>query len=133
MRDLPDVNEEEETDEQEVSIPQNEHPTTAGSDNTTENQAKEQNQPDADNTAQGKTKANPPSSQSDDTYYEVESLLKIKYIRGKKHYLVHWKGNYSDTWEPEEFITEKPKREFHIRRAKQGRRKRKPGYRYFTN
>ena len=133
MRDLPDVNEEEETDEQEVSIPQNEHPTTAGSDNTTENQAKEQNPPDADNTAQGKTKANPPSSQSDDTYYEVESLLKMKYIRGKKHYLVHWKGNYSDTWEPEEFITEKPKREFHIRRAKQGRRKRKSGYRYFTN
>ena len=35
-------------------------------------------------------------SQSSETYYEVEKLLRVKRIRGKKHYLVKWKGNYKN-------------------------------------
>ena len=111
----------------EVSIDQSKHQNHGGENNLTMNQTH------ADSTTQSTSQeANPSSSQSDDTYYEVENLLKMKFMKGKKHYLVRWKGNYSDTWEPEDFITEKPKREFHIRRARQGKRKRKSGNRYFT-
>ena len=128
MRDLPDQSyEAEAANDHEVSIDQSKHQNHGGENNLTMNQTH------ADSTTQSKSQeANPSSSQSDDTYYEVETLLKMKFMKGKKHYLVRWKGNYSDTWEPEDFITEKPKREFHIRRARQGKRKRKSGNRYFT-
>ena len=134
MRDLMEQNNgAEAANDQEVRTEQTEQPNPINDDSLQKSQTKEPDQPGADNETQGKSQeANPPSSQSDDTYFEVETLLKMKYIRGKKHYLVHWKGNYSDTWEPEEFITERPKQEFHIRRAKQGKRKRKSGQRYFT-
>ena len=36
--------------------------------------------------------------------YEVETLKQMKIVKGKKYFLVHWKGyqNSDDTWEPEE-------------------------------
>ena len=99
MRDLPDLsNEAEATNDHEVSIDQNKHQNHGGENNLTMNQTH------ADSTMQSKyQEANPSSSQSDDTYYEVETLLKMKFMKGKKHYLVRWKGNYSDTWEAEDF------------------------------
>ena len=129
MRDLPDPEDAvKETVDPDVSIDQNPKPNHVNENNLMGNQTKEPDQSDAGTSSQGMSQeANPPSSQSDDTYYEVETLCKMEYIRGKKHYLVHWKRDYSDTWEPEDFITEKPKNDFHIRRAKHG----KSGHKYF--
>ncbi|MEW8546122.1 MAG: reverse transcriptase domain-containing protein [Candidatus Thiodiazotropha sp.] len=71
------------------------------------------------------------SNKSNDKYYEVDRLLKVKWVRGKKFYLVKWKGEYKNTWEPEDYITDKPKREFHIRKAGKKRRRR-AGNQFFT-
>jgi hypothetical protein len=32
----------------------------------------------------------------------VENIIKTKWVRGKKHYIVRWTGNYPDSWEPGE-------------------------------
>ena len=50
------------------------------------------------------------SIESNDKYYEVDMLLKVKWVQGKKHYLVKWRGEYKNTWELEDYITEKPKK-----------------------
>ena len=34
--------------------------------------------------------------------YEVDKILNDKTVNGKKHYLIKWKGDYPNTWEPEE-------------------------------
>ncbi len=36
--------------------------------------------------------------------YEVERLLAVRTTRGRKEYLIHWKGygSWEDSWEPEE-------------------------------
>ena len=49
------------------------------------------------------------TSGESDKYYEMDRLLKVKFMQGKKHYLVKWKGQYKNTWEHENYITEKPK------------------------
>ena len=43
-----------------------------------------------------------PLDGSDDVEYEVESLLAVRTRRGRKEYLVHWKGygSWEDSWEP---------------------------------
>ena len=40
----------------------------------------------------------------DEAEYEVEKLLADRVIRGRRQYLVHWKGygDFEDSWEPEE-------------------------------
>ena len=58
-------------------------------------------------------------------YYPVEKLLKAKLISGKKHFLVKWVGNYSDSWEPEKNIPEQVKQEFYILQANRKRKKKK--------
>ena len=54
------------------------------------------------------------SQQSDGIYFEVERLLKTRHVGNQKQYLVKWKGNYPNSWEPDHHITERPKREFLI-------------------
>ena len=34
--------------------------------------------------------------------YEVEEILDHKLVRGKKKFLIRWKGYSDNTWEPEE-------------------------------
>ncbi|CAG2242128.1 unnamed protein product [Mytilus edulis] len=41
-----------------------------------------------------------------DKWYEASKLLKLKWISGKKHYLVQWKDNSNPTWEPQENVSE---------------------------
>ena len=65
------------------------------------------------------------SQQSDGIYYEVERLLKMRHVGNQKQYLVKWKGNYPNSWEPDHHITERPKREFLIHRTQRGRKKRR--------
>jgi hypothetical protein len=43
----------------------------------------------------------------------VENILKTKWIREKKHYLVRWTGNYPDAWEPVENLSDHLKERFH--------------------
>ena len=85
MIDLPDLNNEAEaTNDHQVSINKSK-PSNHGDENNLS-----MNQTYTDSTTQSKSQeANPTSSPSDDTYYEVETLLKTKYMKGKKHYLVH--------------------------------------------
>ena len=78
-------------------------------------------------------KSTPTPKLSDDTYYEVDKLLKVRRIGGQTQYLVKWKGNYPSSWEPEDYITEKPKREFHTQRTKMGRRRRKRKSQFYKN
>ena len=61
----------------------------------------------------------------EDIYFEVEKLLKMRRVRGQKQYLVKWKGDYPNSWEPETNITDRPKREYHIRKQQRGRKHRK--------
>ena len=132
MRDLPDP----ETDADDENYePQNAQPNRVSSGDT---QAESGLTPENTNThrplADQKTQQDDINqhSQSDDKYYEVEKLLKVKRLQGKKHYLGKWKGNFKNSWEPEEFITEKPKRDFHIARSRGGKRRRKSRSKFFT-
>lgn len=45
-----------------------------------------------------------PLEASDEPEYEVERLLAVRHVRGRKEYLCHWKGygSWEDSWEPEE-------------------------------
>ncbi|MES9881485.1 MAG: DDE-type integrase/transposase/recombinase [Sedimenticola sp.] len=63
--------------------------------------------------------------QEDNNKYHVNRLLKTKLIGNKRHYLVKWMGNFKDSWEPEDYITDKPKEEFHAHWTLTNRRKRK--------
>jgi hypothetical protein len=36
----------------------------------------------------------------------VENIIKTKWVRGKTHYLVRWTGNYQDSWEPGENLSD---------------------------
>ncbi len=44
-----------------------------------------------------------PLEDSDAVEYEVERLLAVRSVRGRKEYLCHWKGygSWEDSWEPE--------------------------------
>ena len=83
MRDLIEQNNDAKAaNDQEVRTEQTEQPNPINDDSLQKSQTKEPDQPGAENETQGKSQeANPPSSQSDDTYFEVETLLKMKYIR----------------------------------------------------
>ena len=65
------------------------------------------------------------SQQSGGIYFEVERLLKTRHVGNQKQYLVKWKGNYPNSWEPDHHITERPKREFLVHRTQRGRKKRR--------
>ena len=53
-------------------------------------------------------KSTPTPKLPDDTYHEVDKLLKVRRIGGQTQYLVKWKGNYQSSWEPDDYITENP-------------------------
>ncbi|CAG2197363.1 unnamed protein product [Mytilus edulis] len=52
-----------------------------------------------------------------DQWYEAIKLLKLKWISGKKHYLVQWKDNSNPTWEPQENVSQALKVAFHSEKA----------------
>lgn len=65
-----------------------------------------------------------PTQSKDIQYFPIERLLQMKYIKGVKHYLVKWEGDYPTSWEPESFITNAAKHEYHLNRSQQKKRKR---------
>ena len=63
--------------------------------------------PYAPDEIEGRTQPPPPPVVVDgDNEYEVDLIMDAKQIRGRLHYLVHWKGYSSahDSWEPSEHI-----------------------------
>lgn len=127
-----------------LHIPQQEHVQMEEAGETqvpkrTDNRSDVTNNHDAVNQNAGEVKdqkdqkSTPTPKLSDDTYYEVDKLLKVRRIGGQTQYLVKWKGNYPSSWEPEDYITEKPKREFHTQRTKMGRRRRKRKSQFYRN
>ncbi|VDI02507.1 Hypothetical predicted protein [Mytilus galloprovincialis] len=60
-----------------------------------------------------------------DQWYEAIKLLKLKWISGKKHYLVQWKDNSNPTWEPQENVSQALKVAFHSEKAHKRLKKRR--------
>jgi hypothetical protein len=58
-------------------------------------------------------------------WFPVENILKTKWVRGKKHYLVRWAGNYPDSWEPGENLSDHLKERVHANLSKKCKRRRK--------
>jgi len=82
----------------------------------TQNDSKMQNTPNENEETQDNSNTQNTPNEIEGTqddpnikYYPVEKLIKAKLISGKKHFLVKWVGNYSDSWEPEENIPEQVK------------------------
>ncbi|XP_013405563.1 protein NYNRIN-like [Lingula anatina] len=77
------------------------------------------------NTPEAQNVTPPPEQQQivpdPDEWFEVEKLLKCKPIKGVKHYLVKWKGNYPPSWEPHSNVSQALIREFHVNRTLQGK------------
>ncbi|VDI77535.1 Hypothetical predicted protein [Mytilus galloprovincialis] len=53
-----------------------------------------------------------------DVWYEAIKLLKLKWITGKKYYLVQWKDNSDPSWEPQENVSQALKIAFHSDKAR---------------
>ena len=53
----------------------------------------------------------------------VENIIKTKWVKGKKHYLVRWTGNYPDSWEPGENLSDHLKERFHANLANKRKRR----------
>ena len=69
------------------------------------------------------TVANKPNP---DEWFEVTRLLACKKINGTKHYKVKWADpTAKDSWEPENFVSDNLKREFHVHKTWQGRRRKR--------
>ncbi|CAC5360188.1 Transposon Tf2-12 polyprotein,Transposon Tf2-11 polyprotein,Transposon Tf2-1 polyprotein,Transposon Tf2-7 polyprotein [Mytilus coruscus] len=60
-----------------------------------------------------------------DEWYEAIKLLKLKWISGKKYYLVQWKDNSNPTWEPQENVSEPLKIAFHSEKARKRLKRRR--------
>ncbi|VDI38855.1 Hypothetical predicted protein [Mytilus galloprovincialis] len=60
-----------------------------------------------------------------DEWHEAIKLLKLKWISGKKHYLVQWKDNSNPTWEPQENVSEPLKIAFHSEKARKRLKRRR--------
>lgn len=65
------------------------------------------------------------NASSDTLHGYVEKLVKYKYIRGKKHFLVKWMGCPDKTWEPEENLNPALVQKYHIDRTQTGRKKKR--------
>ena len=79
---------------------------------------------------QNKTQDQPPhasmSQEPDNTCYPVGKLLKSKFIKGIKHYLVRWADKSSrPSWEPTNNVTHSLKEQFHINMYKTSRKRNK--------
>ena len=79
-------------------------------------------------TIQDSIDSQPNSSQipeSKDEWQEVDKLLGTAMVRGKRHYHVKWKHKSKTTWEPDENISERLKRDFHINKTLSGKRRKR--------
>ena len=55
-------------------------------------------------------------------YYPVEKLVKTRVRPGIKEFLVRWEGNYSDSWESEQNISDHLTNEFYTIKSNQNRK-----------
>ena len=59
-------------------------------------------------------------------WHDVEKLLACKTINGKKHYRVKWADkNAVPSWEPTENVSDCLKREFHVKKTMDGRKRKR--------
>ena len=65
-----------------------------------------------------------PLEDSDEVEYEVERILAVRSVRGRKEYLCHWKGygSWEDSWEPEENLANAQELLAEFWRSKRSRR-----------
>ena len=66
-------------------------------------------------------------------YYVVDKLLRTKQVNGKRHVLVKWQDGSPNTWEPKENISEYTLRNFYATHIKQGKRRKRQPYKFFTH
>ena len=59
------------------------------------------------------------------TWWQVEKITKACYHRGRKLYHVKWADEKGYEWVPEEYVAPVLKKEFHIHKTMQGRKKRR--------
>ena len=65
--------------------------------------------------------------QNDNTYYQVDKLLKTRTVQGQKQFLVKWSDGSKPTWEPENNIGDL-KEEYYTRNTKTGKRRKRRTY-----
>ena len=91
------------------------------SQNDVQNAAEEASSQDSN---PGEQDDNTPQVNQDEEWYEAEKLLKSKWVKGKKHFLVQWSDkNAPPSWEPESNITPLLIEQFHINKTKLTKRK----------
>ncbi|KAK3088363.1 hypothetical protein FSP39_018216 [Pinctada imbricata] len=88
------------------------------------------NQSQGENTATSPTQSSSsqPASQTQensDTTYNVDKLIRYKYNKGKKLFLVKWQGYSKRTWEPADNLPQDMVRRYYITRTQRGTVKRK--------
>jgi hypothetical protein len=62
---------------------------------------------------------------TNDKYYPVEKFVKTRVRSGIKEFLVRREGNYADSWEPEQTISDHLKNEFYTIKTNQKRKGKK--------
>ena len=66
-----------------------------------------------------------------DEFFEIEKLVRLKHMNGKRHFLVKWKDGSANTWEPEENISKPALRQFYATHTKKGKRRKRGHFRFF--
>ncbi|CAC5360193.1 unnamed protein product [Mytilus coruscus] len=101
-------------------------------DNSNEDLNQAENQEDNSHSDVDESTSNQGQNKNDQ-WYEAIKLLKLKWISGKKYYLVQWKDNSNPTWEPQENVNQALKIAFHSEKAhKRLKRRRMPRFGFVT-
>ena len=83
---------------------------------------------DPDHNVDSKDKDSSPSQKQSlsQEWQLVEQILKCKPYNGIKHYLVKWQEDGTTQWLPQQHVSPALRREFHINRTLEGKKRRRP-------
>ena len=99
---------------------------------------KDKSQSPTGNPVKGQQRGKSKTQKTKDTaaskeYYAVDKLLRTKQVNGKRHVLIKWQDGSPNTWEPEENISEYTLRNYYATHTKQGKRRKRKPYKFFTH